>query len=208
VIILMLALPWTPYLIAALVKVRSWTWRGEDSLSVVRVFAFAWLLWPIVFFSFSGSKLPGYVLPSVPAITLLVADQLMRTRRAKWPLLVAGTTMALVLVALSFIATRFANRESVRDLLKLADARGYASAPVLAQRSDDRSAEFYAYGRVVYGPNGEPLTFDEISVDEARARGGKFVVFIPLEYVQNFRDTAAIEIIGDNGKTAALGWKP
>ena len=208
VIILMLALPWTPYLIAALVKVRSWTWRGEDSLSVVRVFSFAWLLWPIVFFSFSGSKLPGYVLPSVPAITLLVADQLMRTRRAKWPLLVAGTTMALVLVALSFIATRFANRESVRDLLKLADARGYASAPVLAQRSDDRSAEFYAYGRVVYGPNGEPLTFDEISVDEARARGGKFVVFIPVEYVENFRGTPAIEIIGDNGKTAALGWKP
>ena len=205
VIILMLALPWTPYLIAALAKVRGWTWRGEDSLSVVRVFSFASLLWPIVFFSFSGSKLPGYVLPAVPAITLLVADHL---RSAKWPLLIAGATLVAVLIALNFFAAPYAKRESVRDLLLLADQRGYANAPVLAQRSDDRSAEFYAYGRVVYGPNGEPLTFDEISVDEARARGGKFVVFIPVEYVENFRNTPAIEIIGDNGKTAVLGWKP
>jgi hypothetical protein len=62
----------------------------------------------------------------------------------------------------------------------MADARGYAGAPVLAQRSDDRSAEFYAYRRVVYGPDGEPVTFDEITVDEARARGRKFVVMIPI----------------------------
>jgi hypothetical protein len=61
---------------------------------------------------------------------------------------------------------------------------------------------------VVYRPDGEPLTFDEISVDEARARGGKFVVMIPVEYVDNFRGVSTIEIIGDNGKTAALGWKP
>jgi len=79
---------------------------------------------------------------------------------------------------------------------------------VLAQRSDDRSAEFYAYGRVVYGPDGEPLTFDEISVDEARARGGKFVVMIPVEYVENFRGVSTIDVIGDNGNTAVMGWKP
>ena len=112
------------------------------------------------------------------------------------------------MIVLNFAAAPYANRESVRDLLALADSRGYAYAPVLAQRTDDRSAEFYAYGRVVYSPNGEPVTFDEISVDEARARGEKFVVFIPLEYVDNFRATPSIEIIGDNGKTAVLGWTP
>jgi hypothetical protein len=108
---------------------------------------------------------------------------------------------------LNFAAKPFANRESVRDLLVLADARGYANAPVLAQRGDDRSAEFYAHNRVVYGANGEPVTFDEISVDEARARGGKFVVMIPIEYVENFRGAPSIEIIGDNGHTAVLGWQ-
>ena len=205
VIILMLALPWTVHLIAALAKVRSWNWRGDDSLSVVRVFSLAWLLLPIIFFSFSGSKLPGYILPAVPAAALLVSDRLTAVRNSKWPLLIAGVTAVLVLIVLNFAAAPYANRESVRDLLALADARGYADAPVLAQRSDDRSAEFYAYGRVIYGANGEPVTFDEVSVDKARARGGKFVVFIPVEHVENFRGGHGIEVIGDNGKTAVSG---
>jgi 4-amino-4-deoxy-L-arabinose transferase-like glycosyltransferase len=208
VIILMLALPWTPYLIIALVKVRSWAWRGGDSLSIVRVFSLAWLLLPLVFFSFSGSKLPGYVLPVIPAVALLVSDRLTRALDSKLPLVIAGATAVLVVIVLNFGAMRYAGRESVRDLLLLADARGYAGAPVLAQRSDDRSAEFYASGRVVYGRDGEPVTFDEITVDQARARGGKFVVMIPVEYLNNVRGVKTIEIIGDNGKTAALGWKP
>jgi 4-amino-4-deoxy-L-arabinose transferase-like glycosyltransferase len=208
VIILMLALPWSVHFISALVKVHRWEWRGGDSLSVVRVFSLAWLLLPIVFFSFSGSKLPGYVLPALPAAALLVSDRLTFGRNARWPLLIAAATAVMVLVVLNFFAAPFARRESVRDLLLLADARGYANARVVAQRRDDRSAEFYAHGRVVYGPNGEPLTFDEISVDEARARGGKFVVFIPVEYAENFRGAPKIEILGDNGKTAVLGWSP
>src|SRR5215510_1497603 len=193
VIILMLALPWTPHLVVALAKVRSWKWRGGDGLSIVRVFSLAWLLLPVVFFSFSGSKLPGYVLPAVPGVALLVSDRLTFGRTARWPLMIAGATLVAVLVVLNFFAAPYAKRESVRDLLLLADARGYANAPVLAQRSDDRSAEFYAYDRVVYGPNGEPLTFDEISVDQARARGGKFVVFIPVEYVEKLRGVSTIE---------------
>ncbi|HEX5604225.1 MAG TPA: glycosyltransferase family 39 protein [Pyrinomonadaceae bacterium] len=207
VIILMLALPWTPYLIAALAKVRSWKWRGDDGLSIVRVFSVAWLLLPILFFSFSGSKLPGYVLPVIPAIALLVSDRLTRIFNPRWPLIVAGATVVLVMIVLNFGAARYANRESVRDLLLMADARGYADAPVIAQRSDDRSAEFYAYGRILYHPDGEPVTFDEITVDEARELG-KVVVMIPVEYVENVRGVSTIEVIGDNGKTAVLGWKP
>jgi 4-amino-4-deoxy-L-arabinose transferase-like glycosyltransferase len=205
-IILMLAVPWTPFLIEALIKARRWTWRGADNLSIVRVFSVAWILFPIVFFSFSGSKLPGYVLPALPAAALLIADVL-RQRKPAVTISIACVTVVLVLIALMF-AGRFAHRESVRDLLLLADARGFANAPVLAQRSDDRSAEFYAYDRVLYNADGEPVTFDEMSVDEARARGGRFVVFIPLEYVENFRGAAGIEVIGDNGRTALLGWKP
>jgi len=208
VIILMLALPWTPYLISALAKVRSWRWRGDDGLNIVRVFSLAWLLLPIVFFSFSGSKLPGYVLPVLPGVVLLVSDRLTRMFNPRWPVMIAGATAILVVIVLNFGAMRYAGRESVRDLLLLADAKGYANAPVLAQRSDDRSAEFYASGRVVYGPDGEPLTFDQITVDAARARGSKFVVLIPLEYLDNVRGVKTIEILGDNGKTAVLGWKP
>jgi hypothetical protein len=170
------------------------------------VFALAWLLFPIVFFSFSGSKLPGYVLPALPAAALLVSDRLTRIGDSKWPLIVSCVTVILVVTALNFGAERYANRESVRDLLLLAEARGYGNVPMLAQRSDDRSAEFYAYGRVVYRPDGEPVTFDEVSVDAARAGGGKFLVMIPAQYVENFRSTPGIEVIADNGRNALLGW--
>lgn len=208
VIILMLTLPWTVHLIVALVKARGWEWRGADSASIVRVFSMAWLMLPIVFFSFSGSKLPGYILPALPSAALLVADRLTINQKMRWPLVIAGAAMLLVVIVLNFFAAPFARRESVKDLLTLADARGYANSPVIAQRGDDRSAEFYAYGRVIYRTDGEVMTFDEISVDDARARGAKFVVFIPVQYVENYRGAPRIEIIGDNGHTAVLGWQP
>ncbi|HVF23942.1 MAG TPA: glycosyltransferase family 39 protein, partial [Pyrinomonadaceae bacterium] len=88
-IILMLALPWTAFLVDSLVKARGWAWRGGDGLSVVRVFSFAWLVLPVVFFSFSGSKLPGYILPALPAAAFLIADGFNRSI-AKWPLRATG----------------------------------------------------------------------------------------------------------------------
>lgn len=206
-IILMLTVPWTHFFVEALIRARRWTWRGDDQMSVVRVFSLAWILLTIVFFSFSGSKLPGYVLPALPAAALLIAD-VVRQKKPTVPIVMASATAVLVLIALLFFARPIANRESAKDLLLLADARGYAGAPVLARDSDDRSAEFYAYDRVVYKPDGEVMTFDKMSIDEARARGGKFVVLIPIEYVEDFRGTPQIEIIGDNGRTAVLGWKP
>lgn len=261
VIILMLSLPWTPYLLGAFAKMRRWEWRNPDSLSTVRMFSLAWLLVPIVFFSFSGSKLPGYVLPALPAAALLICDRITTVDHSRWPqiataivclmfgasgliyafrsdqispgcavaaavpmfaaaacafifsrnkqtvtIFVSVATTALVVILLTCAAAPIASRESVRDLLLLANERGYKNVPVLAQRSDDRSAEFYAYDRVVYDAKGEVVTFDEISMEEARARGGKFLVLIPVEYVENFRASPGIEIIGDNGRIALLGW--
>jgi len=207
VIILMLSLPWTPFLVEALVKARRWAWRGADALSIVQIFALAWLVFPIVFFSFSGSKLPGYILPALPAAALLIADVL-RPKKPAVLIALAGVMVVLVLIALTFFAGSYAHRESVRELIALGDARGYANAPVIALKSDDRSAQFYAYDRVVYNAQGEVVTFDAISQSEARARGEKFLVLIPREYVENYRASPAIEVIGDNGKTAILGWKP
>src|SRR6185437_6310794 len=48
-------------------------------------FLVLWALFPIVFFSFSQSKLPGYILPAVPPITILTGDYLNRIRRQGMP---------------------------------------------------------------------------------------------------------------------------
>jgi len=265
-IILLLTLPWTPVLIEALLGIRSWTWRDNSSLTTLRVFSLAWILFPLLFFSFSGSKLPGYILPVLPAAGLLIGERLthtnwkdrssswalvatgafclllsvaglvyaLKTKQVSWqcaalttaPLLVAGLyTVAwtnrrdpaivsiaigiclMVALALRCVAPVFARRESVRDLLRAADERGYASLPILAQRGDDRSTEFYASGRVIYRDDGEILPIDEVTIDQAR-KLGPMLVLVSTEHLDYFRHVPGMELLGDNGRVALLAWTP
>jgi 4-amino-4-deoxy-L-arabinose transferase-like glycosyltransferase len=48
-------------------------------------FLVLWALFPIVFFTCSKSKLPGYILPSIPPLTILTGDYLNRIRRVGLP---------------------------------------------------------------------------------------------------------------------------
>jgi hypothetical protein len=47
-----------------------------------------------------------------------------------------------------------------------------------------------------------------VTLEQARAFGPRILVLIPVQYVDDFRGAANIEIIGDNGHTALLGWTP
>jgi 4-amino-4-deoxy-L-arabinose transferase-like glycosyltransferase len=76
-------LPWTVFGIAAFVRsVRAW-WVSRKSIASesnseyrLSIFACCWLIVPVIFFSISQSKLPGYILPAIPAGALLLADYL------------------------------------------------------------------------------------------------------------------------------------
>jgi len=62
-------------------------------------FLVIWALLPIVFFTFSHSKLPGYILPSIPPVTILTGDYLNRIRRVglpRWLLWSHATMCAIV----------------------------------------------------------------------------------------------------------------
>jgi 4-amino-4-deoxy-L-arabinose transferase-like glycosyltransferase len=65
--------PWTP--LAALLRRQTFV----DSRAR---FLLAWFLWGLVFFSISRNKLPGYVLPLLPAAAALFGIALNATRRA------------------------------------------------------------------------------------------------------------------------------
>jgi 4-amino-4-deoxy-L-arabinose transferase-like glycosyltransferase len=74
--------PWTIFVAAAIGESVRACWKGRrevfrsgDSLSA---FLVIWLLVPIAFFSFSASKLPGYILLALPAGTLLLAEYVRR----------------------------------------------------------------------------------------------------------------------------------
>ena len=51
------------------------SWIMESQFGI---FACCWLVVPVVFFSISQSKLPGYILPAIPAGAVLLADYLRR----------------------------------------------------------------------------------------------------------------------------------
>ncbi len=77
--------PWMVFVIAAVVEsLRTW-WSERKSKSPesdlemqFNGFACCWLIVPVVFFSLSQSKLPGYILPAIPAGAVLLAEYLRR----------------------------------------------------------------------------------------------------------------------------------
>ena len=81
-VVLLGLVPWVVFMLAALVEcLRAW-WvekreflQSEDALTA---FLVVWLVVPILFFSLSESKLPGYVVPVLPAGTLLLSEYVRR----------------------------------------------------------------------------------------------------------------------------------
>lgn len=102
VVVLLATMPWTVIAVRALadgIRTSVLEWRARNT-SICKPcagqpgdafpeFLVLWALIPIVFFSFSQSKLPGYVLPSIPPMTILTGDYLFRRRQAgldRWTL--------------------------------------------------------------------------------------------------------------------------
>ena len=94
IVLLLGLMPWTFLSVRALIdalqiSLAEWKVRGKGVryLGNARAgdafpeFLVLWTLLPIVFFSLSGSKLPGYILPSIPPLTILTGDYLYRIRR-------------------------------------------------------------------------------------------------------------------------------
>lgn len=259
-ILALLALPWSAFLASALLGAKRWNWRSDSPRDRLRVFSLTWLVVPVAFFSFSGSKLPGYILPVLPAAALLIGDRLSNLLRrgqgsavmrltSALGILLAGagswygirkagapincvliaTVPVLVVAAFTMIrpqlgkiplvltvlvtfsvftvmlkcgAATVARSESVRDLLKAADARGYASVPVLQLFTIERTAEFYAAGRLSYGADGEPVMLEGVSqvVEAARRNGGVVLVLVPRAHLSRLSQAAdlTVEVIDDN----------
>ena len=89
-VILLALVPWIVFVIVAFAQsLRVW-WaerRAEPDLELqFRVFACCWLIVPVFFFSISRSKLPGYILPAVPAGVVLLADYLRQQLEQRSPL--------------------------------------------------------------------------------------------------------------------------
>lgn len=115
-VMLLALVPWIVFVVAAVLEsIRLW-WAEKSGVARpsatrsatdaeagsaddsdegrFRLFLLLWLIVPVLFFSISRSKLPGYILPAVPAGSLLMADYLRRhlkqeqgAKAARWLLI-------------------------------------------------------------------------------------------------------------------------
>jgi len=115
-------MPWTALALRALfdglqISMAEWKVRHNPRRYIGHVragdafpeFLVLWAVFPIVFFSFSGSKLPGYILPAIPPIAILTGDYIFRIRRAGIPgwLLNAHAVMAGLLTFVLLLCPQY-----------------------------------------------------------------------------------------------------
>ena len=98
-ILLLAFAPWTLALVwsGLFGALRAWTQRRPSDTTL---FAFCWAIFCLVFFSISKSKLPGYILPAIPPIGLLLSRAYLALAPQKeWTfrLLMLGGTIACLL---------------------------------------------------------------------------------------------------------------
>ena len=115
VVVVLAMMPWTVIAVRALVdgiQTSVVEWRLRHSRSATHCashpgdafpeFLVLWALIPILFFSFSQSKLPGYILPSIPPLAILTGDYLFRRRQPglnRWILLGHALLCGIMTVA-------------------------------------------------------------------------------------------------------------
>ncbi|MFZ9752743.1 MAG: glycosyltransferase family 39 protein [Cyanobium sp.] len=70
-----LLLPWSLFLPAAVMRLHPWrlrSWR-RDPGTTLPLFFLLWLVLVVAFFSAAATKLPGYILPAIPAAAMVIA---------------------------------------------------------------------------------------------------------------------------------------
>ncbi|MFN0139386.1 MAG: ArnT family glycosyltransferase [Pyrinomonadaceae bacterium] len=221
----LMTLPWLPLFIAAIWnlikgiiqhKATEITEKDENrylhfTTSPLLLLSIAWLGVPLVFFSLSGSKLPGYILPAVPPAIIISALFITRlVHKPVWKIIVTGiatATFVVTVVLLTTVVPGFADHDSVRSLIAAADERGLASSKVLTLHTISHNAEFYAAGRLLRDEKGRQRKLygpTEI-VNVLAAEGGKAVlVLVPLEYQHQLTGAPQLrtEFLKDNGEFA------
>jgi 4-amino-4-deoxy-L-arabinose transferase-like glycosyltransferase len=79
-ILLLALLPWT-ILLVPVAQEGHRLWRAKEFRNSPGLFFACWAIFPVIFFSLSQSKLPSYILPAVPALSLLCAVSAIRSMK-------------------------------------------------------------------------------------------------------------------------------
>lgn len=190
----LMALPWLPFSVGGLVawireRRRPENVQATDSSSGLIIFSIAWIAVPLVFFSLSGSKLPGYVLPAVSPVAVIAAICVSQiAKRRAWAIAciaIGGVTLFASIVVTLTIVPQFAREESIKPLVDAAGSRGFTSEPIFAVHSVPQGLEFYAQGRILRGSDGglkKLYSGPELKAEMERAGVTNALAIVPATY--------------------------
>jgi 4-amino-4-deoxy-L-arabinose transferase-like glycosyltransferase len=220
----LMTIPWLPFFLAAIWNFVKRLFQRKDAkaqseklpffASPLLLFSIAWLLVPLVFFSISGSKLPGYILPALPGALILTADHVRQFVQKSKRRRVALQTLALLVVIGSAVVSqlfleRFLHEETAKHLVDIANSEGYTGEKILNLHTISHSAEFYGAGRLVRDDDGKQKRLYGVTevVDEMNRAGTRqILVLIPLVYLNYLTKSDLVEskVLDDNGELAIV----
>lgn len=196
----LMTLPWLPFFFAQIYHRIRQLFGSNNKInqpagSLERL-AFIWIIIPLVFFSFSGSKLPGYILPSVPPAIVLSAFAAYRfinhrNYGIRLIIFIAAATLAVSAALLLTIVPKFADDDSVKRLINEADAAGFSDTKIVGLHQISHNAEFYAAGRLIRTADGKQKKLFGVTelAAEVNAAGGTILVLVPNEYARQVLDS-------------------
>jgi 4-amino-4-deoxy-L-arabinose transferase-like glycosyltransferase len=227
VVLPLMTIPWLPFFLASIWRFFKNVFQqlrtGNKPVlrrlflfttSPLLLFSFAWMLVPLVFFSISGSKLPGYILPSLPPALIFTAvfvyEFVQKSKRRETSLKVlAFLTFAIVAIAVRFFLPQFAEKDSVKSLFATANEQGYTSETVVNLHTISHNAEFYAAGRLVRSEDGKLRKFlglAEVEEQMKMENSKTILVLVPVEYLHELKDSPEIDsnVLQQNGDLAIV----
>jgi 4-amino-4-deoxy-L-arabinose transferase-like glycosyltransferase len=138
-IILILLAPWSVYLPYAIAQTKWWQrkyWLAQTRENQIAIFAFFWLVIIFIFFSISVTKLPSYLLPLVPAASILVAlllsnlivnsgEKKLNIKPSFWVSTVINLAMAIALAIAFYISPNWIGKDPTVPKLSRLVAESY-----------------------------------------------------------------------------------
>ena len=119
----------------------------------------------------------------------------------------AVSTFVCAAIALQFFVKDFTRRETVKSLIEIADAQGYAAAKIFNLHTLSHNSEFYGAGRLIRETDGKLEKFlgvPEVVQEMRRENERVILVIVPLEYASQLAENASVTArkLGDNGDVA------
>ena len=116
--------------------------NSEKNAITKRHYFIYWTLSPMLLFTFAGNILPAYVLPSLPAMAMLLARSKITLRKL---ILLALLSAMLILAALGYFIAGYSSKVSHRDVLQNL-SQNQLSQPIYYWHKRPFSAQFYSNG--------------------------------------------------------------